>query len=240
MLTKVIYCVPVLCLNQVKQDFPCISMFPMAPWMRSSPICPAEPRRTAASWRALRENAACCGGSWNAGCWAVRLSTDLSTEFRHPRMLNAEHAFHAVCFFFFCALTRQLLSKVAPYPWIVRLVFKSYFYNIVHKWVWFVIEMYFGNDIRVLNATFNNNKMYLTRKCSHWAWLTAQFLPVCVCVTLAWCFNCSERLSQIGGALVLFPRVLEAQFLLCFSRGTPAGLHKLYGRIKPCQSAFVG
>lgn len=145
----------------------------------------------------------------------------------------------SVLFFFFCcALTRQLLSKVAPYPWIVRLVFKSYFYNIVHKWVWFVIEMYFGNDIRVLNATFNNNKMYLTRKCSHRAWLTAQFLPVCV--TLAWCFNCSERLAKVGGALVLFPRVLEAQFLLCFSRGTPAGLHKLYGRIKPCQSAFVG
>lgn len=71
------------------------------------------------------------------------------------------------CAFFCCALTRQLLSKVAPYPWIVRLVFKSYFYNIVHKWVWFVIERYFGNDIRVLNATFNNNKMYLTRKCSH-------------------------------------------------------------------------
>lgn len=54
----------------------------------------------------------------------------------------------AVFFVCFSALTRQLQLKAAP-PWIVRFIFKTYFYNIVQKWVWFVIEIYIGNDIRV-------------------------------------------------------------------------------------------
>lgn len=40
--------------------------------------------------------------------------------------------------------------KAASLPSMARLFFKTYFYNIVPKWVWFVIEMYYVNDMRVL------------------------------------------------------------------------------------------
>lgn len=108
-----------LCWKQVRQDFQSTNMFPTDPWMRSSPICPAGPRRTAASWRALRENAACCGGSWNAGCWVVRLSTGRPTESRRPRLLTAARAFRAVRICLLCLNA----PAAALLPGTARLVF---------------------------------------------------------------------------------------------------------------------
>ncbi len=69
-----------LCVEQVRQVSQSTSMCLMVRSMRSSLICLAALKRTAASWRDPRESAACCGPSSNAGCWEVKCSTSLSTE----------------------------------------------------------------------------------------------------------------------------------------------------------------
>lgn len=136
-----------LCWKQVRQDIPCTNMFPTDPWMRSSPICPAGPRRTAASWRALRGSAACCGGSWNAGCWAVRLSTGLPTEFGRPPP-------HAKCGARIPHLSVVHLSSCtsccSPSWDCQTCFFKTYFYSFC-EYVGLVC-----NDISVWNSAFNN------------------------------------------------------------------------------------
>ncbi len=73
-------CLLALCWKQVKQVSQSTSTFLTARSTRSFLICLAVLKRTVASWRDPRENAACCGRSWNAGCWVASFSTRLSTE----------------------------------------------------------------------------------------------------------------------------------------------------------------
>lgn len=89
-----------LCWKQVKQVSRSTSMSHTAQSMRSSLICLDVPKRTVASWRDPRESAACCGRSWNAGCWVVRLSTSLSIESQDHTLctqLQCEHSTVATC-----------------------------------------------------------------------------------------------------------------------------------------------
>lgn len=74
--------------KQVKRVSRSTSTSPTARWMKSSPTCPAALRRTAASWRARRESAACCGRSWSAGSWPVSSSTSPPTKSKGQRKRN--------------------------------------------------------------------------------------------------------------------------------------------------------
>lgn len=137
------------------------------------------------------------------------------------------------------------MPKAAPLPSMAGLIFKSYFYNIVPKRVWFVTEMYFANDTCVL-------------KCERRAWLTAQWgsqqlfweTPCTTCtgigaycaqqvqssllllisglkkkctwggralafITLTWWRNCSESLTPVGGAPVLCSLVFSRHKSCC-------------------------